>query len=450
MEGAGGAGVGERGNDVEVGRVLWFGDWRMMSGDESRWQFGWRALGFVVVWLAAEIGAVTFARGGEGVGRIERLDRGTVVVGREDGSCLVGWRLLATDPRDAGFDVYRSDGSAPATRINAQPLTGPTQFVVSANDAAAGGAGKFQVVPSGGRASVEDAAWVAPWPADRPWLSIPLRTPEGYRPNDASVGDLDGDGRYEIVLHQVGRGRDNSQSGATSEPILQAYRLDGTFLWEINLGRNIREGAHYTQFMVFDLDGDGRAEIACKTADGTIDGIGRVIGNANADHRNARGYILDGPEFLTVFDGATGAEIDTVPYVPPRGEVASWGDEYGNRVDRFLACVAWLDGGRPSLVMCRGYYTRCVLAAWDFRGRELVHRWTFDSDDGTPGNELFRGQGNHGIGVADVDDDGRDEIVYGSCVIDDDGSGLYATGFGHGDAMHLTDIDPEDVFNKKK
>jgi rhamnogalacturonan endolyase len=258
---------------------------------------------------------------------------------------------------------------------------------------------------------------------------------------------LDGDGRYEIVLHQVGRGRDNSQSGVTGEPILEAYRLDGRLLWRINLGRNIREGAHYTQFMVYDLDGDGRAEVACKTADGTVDGAGQTIGDPQADHRSREprtlGKVLEGPEYLTVFDGLTGAALATTEYVPPRGDIRRWGDDYGNRVDRFLACIAYLDGERPSLVMCRGYYARTVLAAWDWRDGELTLRWTFDSDEGPPQNRAYRGQGNHGISVADVDGDGRDEIIYGSCVIDDDGAGLYSTGLGHGDAMHVTDIDPQ-------
>jgi rhamnogalacturonan endolyase len=194
--------------------------------------------------------------------------------------------------------------------------------------------------------------------------------------------------------------------------------------------------------MVYDLDSDGKAEVACKTADGTVSGTGQVIGNAAADFRNSSGYVLSGPEFLTVFNGQTGAILATTNYLPARGTVSSWGDDYGNRVDRFLAGVAYLDGQRPSLIFSRGYYTRAVLVAWDWRNGQLTRRWTFDSDDGTPGNTAYRGQGSHSLTVGDVDGDGRDEITYGACAIDDNGRGLYSTGIGHGDALHLSDMDP--------
>ena len=216
------------------------------------------------------------------------------------------------------------------------------------------------------------------------------------------------------------------------------------------MGKNIREGAHYTQFIVYDLDGDGRAEVACKTADGTIDGQGKVIGNATKDWRNRAGYILAGPEYLTVFDGLTGAEINTTNFIPQRysslnptvEELKSyWGDGYGNRMDRFLAAVAYLDGKHPSLIMSRGYYTRTFVTAWDFKNKNLTKRWTFDS--GESGNRGYGGQGNHNLSIADVDDDGKDEIIFGAMTIDDNGKGLYTTRLGHGDALHVGDLDPD-------
>jgi rhamnogalacturonan endolyase len=389
-------------------------------------------------------------RSGAETGRqMERLDRGLVAVPAGANRVFVSWRLLGTDPDGVAFNVYRIVGTAAPVRVNAAPLTGPT----STTDSIYVSAPVAYVV----RAVVNGAELA---PSERyvlrretPYLSLRLRTPDGYTPNDGSVGDLDGDGKYELVVHQVGRGRDNSQKGVTTNPILEAYRLDGTFLWRIDLGRNIREGAHYTQFIVYDLDGDGRAEVACKTADGTIDGTGKVIGDASKDYRNADGYVLAGPEYLTIFDGRTGAALATTDFIPPRHPTtltpttdqlkAIWGDGYGNRVDRFLAGVAYLDGVHPSLIMTRGYYTRAVLTAWDWRAGKLSRRWTFDSDSGPESNRAYRGQGNHQLSVADVDGDGRDEIVFGAATIDDDGHGLYSTGLGHGDALHVSDLDPD-------
>src|SRR5699024_5175083 len=177
------------------------------------------------------------------------------------------------------------------------------------------------------------------------WTDIPLNKPEGgttpdgveyeYRANDVMVGDL-----------------------------------DGTQLWRIDLGVNIRAGAHYSQPQVYDYDSDGTAEIIVETADGTTDGEGTVIGDPDADFRDDAGTVLDGPEYLTVFEGATGRALDTIDYVPPRGDITDWGDDYGNRVDRFLSATAYLDGEHPTAVFARGYYTRSVLWAVDFDGEE--------------------------------------------------------------------------------
>lgn len=384
----------------------------------------------------------------------EKLDRGLVALKQADGSVWLSWRLLASDPQAIAFQVQRKSGDGLTKKLNAEPIADCTWFV---DREATSEESSYSVVAlvDGKEQAASNPVFVAKDAPARNYLSIPLQTPAGYTPNDGSVGDLDGDGQYEIVLHQAGRGKDNSQRGETDPPILEAYTLAGKMLWRINLGRNIREGAHYTQFMVFDLDGDGRAEVACKTADGTVDGEGKIIGDASADHRNRDGYVLSGPEFLTIFDGLTGKALATTDYLPARGRVADWGDDYGNRVDRFLAGVAYLDGERPSLVMCRGYYTRVALVAWNWRGGKLERVWTFDTEEGTDDEKQakrdYRGQGDHALSIADVDGDGRDEIVFGACTIDDNGRGLYSTKLGHGDALHVTDHDPSrpglEVFN---
>ena len=268
-----------------------------------------------------------------------------------------------------------------------------------------------------------------------------------------------GDGEYELVLKwDPSNAKDNSQSGCTGDVIIDAYELDGTRLWRMDLGPNIRAGAHYTQMIVYDLDGDGKAEVAFKTAEGTRDGTGAFLSlgpaasdDDGADHRSVAndgtrtGYVLTGPQYLTVFAGDTGKELATVPFDQARGSVSSWGDSYGNRVDRFLAGVAYLDDtGLPSFVMARGYYTRTTLTAWTFREGVLSRQWKFDSDE-TPTDEsgkAYTGQGAHSLSVANVDDDPQQEIIYGAMEIDHDGKGLCSTGMNHGDALHVGDLVP--------
>ncbi len=382
--------------------------------------------------------------------QMEYLNRGVVTVHNPSGNVFISWRLLAVDPANIAFNVYRVSANLAMTKLNPDPITAATNFTDEHPVADTNTTYVVKDVVNG--RELGSAKSVPLKPGNLPYFSIALQTPAGYSPNDASVGDVDGDGEYEIILHQAGRGRDNSQPGETDPPIFQAYKLNGTLLWTINLGKNIREGAHYTQFMVYDLDGDGKAEVAMKTADGTRDGAGKMIGDSTKDWRNERGYILSGPEYLTVFDGLTGAALSTINFTPPRHQKLvpttdelkqMWGDGYGNRMDRFLAAVAYLDGKTPSLIMTRGYYTRSVLSAYQFSNKKLTRQWTFDSDDPeNPGNRKYRGQGNHNLSVADVDDDGKDEIVFGAMTIDDDGKGLYSTGLGHGDALHVSNLDP--------
>ncbi|WP_416906175.1 rhamnogalacturonan lyase [Micromonospora echinospora] len=374
-----------------------------------------------------------------GAKQVEDLDRGLISVRSGTGN-LVSWRLLGTETSGVSFNLYRG-----GTKVNGTPITGATNHLDSG--AAAGATYTVRAVVDG----VEQPPSAPALSFTGGHLDVPIQPPPGgttpggeaytYVANDASVGDLDGDGRYEIVLKwDPTNAKDNSQSGYTGPVFVDAYSLTGTRLWRIDLGRNIRAGAHYTQFQVYDYDGDGRAEVAMKTADGTRSGTGQTIGSGSADHRNSSGYVLAGPEYLTMFDGRTGAVLSTVAYDPPRGNVSSWGDNYGNRVDRFLAGTAYLDGQRPSLIMARGYYTRAVVAAWDFRNGTLTKRWTFDSN--ASGNGAAYGQGNHNLSVADVDADGRQEIVYGAATLDDNGRLLHSTGNGHGDAMHVGDLDP--------
>ncbi|RIJ21557.1 rhamnogalacturonan lyase, partial [Clavibacter michiganensis subsp. insidiosus] len=371
--------------------------------------------------------------------QMERLDRApdAAVV---PGGVHLSWRMLGTDPDSIAFVVDR-DG----TRITPTPLTQATDLL----DAGGGPGSRYTV--SSVLAGVEQRVTAPFGVRTGPYASVPLDVPAGgttptgeaytYSANDTSVGDADGDGRYELfVKWDPSDSKDNGKAGYTGPALLDAYRMDGTRLWRISLGPNIRAGAHYTQFQVYDYDGDGRAEVVMKTADGTVDGTGRTIGDAQADHRNAQGYVLSGPEYLTVFSGLTGAAIDTVPYDPPRGDIGSWGDTYGNRVDRFLAATAYLDGSHPSVVMTRGYYGRTALAAYDFDGTHLTERWKLDSS--APGQGAAAGQGHHNLAVADVDGDGKDEIVFGSMTVDDDGTLLYSTGLGHGDAIHVGDLVP--------
>ena len=386
--------------------------------------------------------------------QMENLDRGVIAVRTAGDSVYIGWRMLGTEPDDIAFNIYRQNDGGKSIKLNNKPVTESTNFIDARADLLTDNTYFIETVLKGKKPEKSKPCTLKANSPVQQYINIPLRTPAGYTPNDVSVGDLDGDGEYEIIVHQTGRSIDTPSTGISGIPVFQAYKTDGTFLWEISLGKNIREGAHYTQFMVFDLDGDGNSEFACKTADGTIDGTGNVIGDSTKDWRNLDrssgpfyGKILDGPEYFTVFSGKTGEALATTDYIPNRYPLNGWNghggnggsDSTGNRVDRMLACVAYLDGTHPSVIMCRGYYGRSVLAAWDWRDGKLTSRWVFDSKDG---ENPFSGQGNHNLSVADVDGDGKDEIIYGSMVVDDNGKGLFSTGLRHGDVIHVGDFIP--------
>jgi len=380
--------------------------------------------------------------------QMEKLSRGLSVANVGTG-VFVSWRLLGTEDPATEFNLYR-DG----TKIATIGKTAGTNYL----DKDGKTTSKYTVaaVVNGKEQAASGVSVVLDQSASTNGHSFPYKTlkldvpasqtmPDGstctYTPNDMSVGDLDGDGELDLVLKwDPSNSQDNSKSGYTGTVFLDGMKLDGTRLWRINLGKNIRAGAHYTQFMVYDLDGDGIAEVVVKTSDGTVDGTGKVIGDGSKDYRTSSGTIMSGNEFLTVFNGKTGAEIHTIDYWPKRDVSNSWGDTYGNRSERMLAGVAYLDGVHPSVLFSRGYYTLAYMAAYDFDGKQLKERWRHSSDKA--GQGLY-GEGNHNLSVGDINGDGYDEIVFGSAALKHDGTLLYRTGFGHGDAMHLSDMDPD-------
>lgn len=378
---------------------------------------------------------------------MEYLDRGLVAVYTAKG-IFVSWRWLGTESYETKYNLYR-DGK----RINPFPLN-----VTNFTDTEGTIESSYQVAAVIDGIEQEKCDAVKPWESNKWDIDLTEYIPEAvwpdgtpklkddgsqvlYNPNECSIADCDGDGVYEIILKWEPEDRqDNSVNGYTSPTIIDAYKLDGTRMWRINMGYNIRSGAHYVQFMVADFDNDGKAEMFVKTADGTTDNEGNVVGDKNAYWIGETGRALDGPEYVSAFDCETGTLIDTVEFVPGRGEVKDWGDSYGNRVDRFLGGIAYLDGETPSCILSRGYYTRMCITAYDLVDDKIQMRWAFDTDNNLPD---FMGQGNHSLCTADVDYDGKDEVIYGGAVIDDDGSGLYSTGLGHGDAQHTTDLVPD-------
>jgi hypothetical protein len=379
--------------------------------------------------------------------QMENLDRGLVAVRSGDGN-YIGWRLMGYEynrghPSAIFFNLYR-DGEFAAK------ITDSTNY----QDSNASPTASYAVAAVVDGVECERSSTVTPWSQN--YLRIPISKPDAqYHANDGSTGDLDGDGVLDIVLKWEGQSYDNSQSGFADVVFLDGIKLDGSRLWRIDLGPNIRSGAHYTQFVVYDFDGDGYAEVAMKTAPGSRDGTGNYLSKGPAssdddsvDYRNSEGYVLSGPEYLTVFDGQTGAELDTVAFEVARGSVSAWGDKYGNRVDRFLASAGFVSdtggpgqgSGAPSILMARGYYTRATLSAWTWRNGRLSNLWIGDSNN--PGDGDLAGQGAHSMAVADVDRDKAQEIVYGAATWESDGSLKCSTGLGHGDALHVSDFDP--------
>ncbi len=393
--------------------------------------------------------------------QMEYLNRGGFAANLTyGGGVYLSWRLLGTEPMDTTFNVYKNG----AVLVESYELTNYTDPAGTADD-------KYSVAPviggvEGAKSEefpmlngIRDKDWKnSPYAYfDIPVQIPPLNTAKSYEANDASVGDVDGDGEYEIILKwEPDDAKDSASGGVTDRVYLDCYEMDGTMLWRIDLGRNIRAGQHYTQFQVFDYDGDGKAEMAVKTAPGSIDGRGNYVSDAGntdeirntnneASYIGSNGHITGGPEYLTIFNGESGAAMQTINYHAPVGNVRDWGDSDYNRSDRYLAGTAYLDGVHPSLIECRGYYGKSVVAAYTWDGKDLKQSWIIDSTSNSDND--FYGQGNHNLSVADLDNDGKDEIIYGSAALDDNGKVLWSAKnssgrkLGHGDALHVSDFD---------
>ena len=460
------------------------------------------------------------------VSQMEKLDRGLVVIPTGTKPHFLTWRLLGTESKaTTTFDLMR-DGEVIAKDLE------KTNY----RDGAGSPTARYQVVTKVNGTVKEISPEVTSW--SKKYLTLTLDRPAtgkhggSYTPNDMSVGDVDGDGQYELfVKWDPSNSHDNSEEGTTDNVFIDCYRLDGTKLWRIDLGPNIRAGAHYTQFMVYDFDRDGRAEMMCRTATGTKDGQGAFVNQAATDatikehandkeYRNSKGHIISGPEYLTVFAGLTGRAVHTTWYLPGRAGTGSknpntgkdlleggselgkvsdfpsgyWGDNNGNRSERYLAAVAYINGAdQPACgIFSRGYYTKAYVWAVSFDGTRLHTEWlhaspnatqslvfaskwnegqagleytvdgeplkrlpakvarantggvkSTDSNGGIVGSNTLYGNGNHNLSIADVDGDGCDEVLWGAAALDNDGSLLYATGYGHGDAIHVGKMIPD-------
>lgn len=388
-------------------------------------------------------------------------------------SALISWRLLKTDPSNVAFDIYKSVDGETEVKLNEKPISNTTSWVDADIDVSK--TNVYRVTLANQAETLCDYTFTSEM-AEKFYHEIRLNmnVPDAsitYSPDDIQLGDLDGDGELEIVVKREPYDGANQGGWNNGSTLLEAYKMDGTFLWQIDLGINIRSGSHYTSYILYDFDGDGLCEIAFRSSEGTKFGDGKGItdayGNVN-DYRIRQtdavgwysgasinticGLIMEGPEYISICRGYDGREITRVDNIPRGGSGSKasrakywseyWGDDYGNRMDRFFIGVAYLDGipdeatgvrtSNPSLIISRGIYHNWQVWALDLKGNKLETRWKFDTAEHS---SKWLSMCSHSFRVADLDDDGKDEILYGSAAIDDDGSELWCTGNGHGDCL---------------
>ena len=370
--------------------------------------------------------------GWSGTRIVERLDRGLIATALEDGRVYLSWRLLEADPAAVAFNVYRSTTGGDAARLTAQPVRRTTDYVD--RQAPPGLEHTWWVVPvvNGREQTASVRVTLAAQRTASPYRALKLR--DDVRSVDrVGIADLDGDGTYDFVVkHPTGRIDPGRRVPSTDTYKIDAYNgRSGAFMWRIDLGWNINHGIWFSPMVVRDLDGDNKAEICLRTAP--------YAATREQAFDPGPPFVLEGPEYIGVYDGETGKEIDKADWIE-RGQVTDWADRSGNRSSRHMMGVAYLDGKTPSVLVVRGTYGLMKVDAWVLRNRKLqkIWRWT---NERAPFK--YQGQGQHSIKVGDIDGDGADEILNGSIAIDNDGRTMWSTGLGHGDRFYLGDIDPD-------
>jgi len=361
----------------------------------------------------------------------ENLDRGVLALENNEGNVYIGWRLLISDPVDIGFDVLRcSEPDGNYLKLNNHPIKDSCNYI---DMNAEGKSWYYRIHPVSDRRKLSDSKPVKCTFSGTADSCLKIKLKGRYSANKLGVADLDGDGVYDYIIKQPATSIDpGSQRHSRGTYIIEAYNgRTGEFMWSYDLGWNINQGIWFSPCIVFDLDGDGKAEVAVKSAP--------YAATAEEAFISPGGFVLEGPEYCSIIDGMTGKETDKVNWIN-RGNPEDWGDNRGNRVNRNQLGVAYLDGKRPSLLVLRGTYTKMRIDAYHYMDKKLQKVWSWSGDDENP---PLRGQGAHTVHAFDLDGDGRDEMIIGSAAIDDTGKCLWRMNMGHPDWVYLADVNPD-------